>query len=76
MEEIDEIMQEYVEKIIRYDPFVWSKDLASKLKNVLKESYKIEELGGKKDTKVETKKETKKKEPPGRKRCPNCKEEM
>ena len=44
-------MQEYEEKTIKYDPFVWSKELASKLKNALKDSHKVEEPGGKKDIK-------------------------
>lgn len=44
-------MQEYEEKTIKYDPLVWSKELGSKLKNVLKESCKVEEPGSKKDTK-------------------------
>lgn len=38
---MDEILKEYEEKIIKYDPFVWSKDLPLKLKKMFIDSYKL-----------------------------------
>lgn len=38
---MDEILKDYEDKIIRYDPFVWSKDLPQKMKKVFIDSYKL-----------------------------------
>lgn len=80
VEEYDEIINEYEDKVIKFNQFVWPKDLETKCANFIKAIYKIEEKIDKpppvKPEKEEKpKKETKRKEPQ-RKRCPHCREEM
>lgn len=51
-------MQDYEEKIIKHDPFVWAKDLPIKMKKLFAESYKLEDTNDKKNPKekIEVKK--------------------